>query len=367
MDAALLTKQSFWGDPTPWSKEPVPQFPELENHVLFKTSGSSGVSKSVAVSKQALLTSAVAVNHHLKVTHASRWGLALPVHHVGGFGVCARAYAADCGFCEFPERWNALAFQQWSASTGITHTSLVPTQVHDLVTMGIHAPANLVAVVVGGGRLESALGEAARKLGWPILGSYGMTEASSQVATDSLDRVSISYQVGPLPLLPIWKARMNADGLLELAGPALFSGYIIDSRYVPRTTEWHTTADFVELRGQFLTMRGRADLVVKIRGKLVDPTEIERQIRAMSGGKIEVDSFAVVAITDARSGCVLVPVIQSGTDLTMVQDVLKTYQITAPACHRMSDVIELEDFPRSPLGKLLRHEIATICELRRSS
>ena len=203
MDASLLTSDAFWNDP----RSPVPEIPELAGHVLFETSGSTGDPKWIALSKQALLVSAAAVNHHLGVTRESCWGLALPLNHVGGFGVAARAYQAGCGFQNFSQRWDAQAFREWLERQEITHTSLVPTQVHDLVKANLTEPAAVCAMVVGGGHLDPLTGQAARNLGWPVLASYGMTEAGSQIATQGLDQLHAPYQSAPVPLLPIsWRS-----------------------------------------------------------------------------------------------------------------------------------------------------------------
>ncbi|NIP97055.1 MAG: o-succinylbenzoate--CoA ligase, partial [Akkermansiaceae bacterium] len=54
--------------------------------VVFPTSGSGGEHKWVSLRREALLVSAEAVNRHLEVEPADVWMLALPHHHVGGFG-----------------------------------------------------------------------------------------------------------------------------------------------------------------------------------------------------------------------------------------------------------------------------------------
>ena len=123
MDPALLTDERFWIDPAPVDADGIPDLPELAGHVLFETSGSSGEPKQVAISKQALLVSAAAVNAHLHVSARSSWGLALPLHHVGGFGVAARSYQAKCGFHVFGRRWDPVEFCRWAGETGISHTS----------------------------------------------------------------------------------------------------------------------------------------------------------------------------------------------------------------------------------------------------
>ena len=189
MGADSLTHPAFWNDPAPFAAgcfpDRIPELPELQGHVLFETSGSTGTPKWIALSKDALLASASAVNAHLGVTKSSCWGLALPAHHVGGFGVAARAFAAGCAFREFGKKWNPAEFTIWLGENQVTHTSLVPTQVHDLVSAELRAPESLAAIVVGGGRLDEATGQAARNLGWPVLASYGMTEAASQIATQA--------------------------------------------------------------------------------------------------------------------------------------------------------------------------------------
>jgi O-succinylbenzoic acid--CoA ligase len=73
MDATRLIDPAFWTNPEPlalgdadmtaWSRS----IAELEGHVLFQTSGSSGKPKWIALSKPALQLSAAAVNRHLLV------------------------------------------------------------------------------------------------------------------------------------------------------------------------------------------------------------------------------------------------------------------------------------------------------------
>jgi O-succinylbenzoic acid--CoA ligase len=353
MDASLLTSPEFWSGP-------VSVTPELTGHVLFETSGSSGVPKSVAISKPALLASAAAVNRHLAVTPASCWGLVLPLHHVGGFGVAARAYEADCELNEFAQRWEPNSFRKWLETAGVTHTSLVPTQVHDLVKAELTSPTCLQAIVVGGGHLEPATGQAARDLGWPVLASYGMSEASSQIATQTLDSLTQPYQSAPIPLLPIWEARVSADGLLEISGPALFSGYVTRGKFTPLETEWHTTSDRVLLENRTITPLGRADTLVKILGELVDPEAIERELISLSDGQLLPGTLAVIALPDERAGHMLVPVFETSVSRQVIETTLALYGQRAPGFRRLRPATVVMNFPRSELGKLRRNELALL-------
>ena len=66
----------------------------LRGHVLLATSAGRNAPKWIAVSKQAILASASAVNAHLESGPGDHWLLALPDFHVGGMGVFARAQLA---------------------------------------------------------------------------------------------------------------------------------------------------------------------------------------------------------------------------------------------------------------------------------
>ncbi len=359
MDAALLTSHAFWDDP----RSPVPEIPELAGHVLFETSGSTGNPKWVALSKAALLASAAAVNRHLEVTRDSCWGLALPLNHVGGFGVAARAYEADCRFQNFSQRWDPRGFHDWLERNEITHTSLVPTQAHDMVQANLTAPVTLQAIVVGGGHLDHLTGQAARDLGWPVLASYGMTEAASQIATQRLDALQAPYQSAPIPLLPIWEAAATPENLLAISGPALFSGYLSDDKFTRRESAWHTTSDRVILENRCLTPHGRADALVKILGELVDPETIERELLAISRGRLTPGSFAVIAVPHERAGHGLVPIFEASVSPSIIAGLLSLYQAQAPGFRRLQPAAMIEKFPRSELGKLRRTELAAIYQL----
>lgn len=370
MDATVLSHGDFWRDATPFAAggfpETIPALPELRNHVLFQTSGSTGVPKWIALSKHALIVSATAVNRHLHVTHHACWGLALPIHHVGGFGVAVRAFQAGCRFETFAGRWEARAFATWLAECQVTHTSLVPTQVHDLVAAGLHAPQSLRAIVVGGGHLDAATGQAARNLGWRVLASYGMTEAASQIATQPLAALDAPYQPAPIPLLPIWRAETTSDGKLRIAGPALFSGVLVreNDRWIfkPRAGEWHETDDRVRLENEGITPLGRADTRVKVLGELVDLEMIERELVDLSEGRLAPGEFVVAAVPDARAQHALVPVFDAAVDRGFIATVLAAYAGQAPGFRRLREAVMLVDFPRSSLGKPCRADIVTRCQ-----
>lgn len=363
MEARQLIDPAWWSDATPIAMGAgeegpghwVADLPELAGHLLFRTSGSTGTAKWIALSKQALLLSASAVNLHLKVDAGSCWGLALPLHHVGGFGVIARAYEAVCRYEVFPSRWDAAEYAAWVTKYEVSHSSLVPTQVHDIVRAGIRAPECLRAIVVGGGKFREDLREEARALGWPMLPSFGMTEACSQVATAEIDDPQ-----GCMRVLTTWDVRTNADGLLELRGGSLLTGIVSPMAdgwvFVKREGEWFTTQDRgVMHEDRVLEIIGRSDAWVKVLGELIDPVAIEERLQKIADASGDVCELVVVALPDDRAEHRLV--LAAVGESQAVDNVLEVFHRECAGYERIAEVREVSYIPRTELGKIARAEL----------
>ena len=65
---------------------------DLQAHVWLATSGTTGALKLAALSKNALLASAAAVNRHLASDAGDVWCCVLPGFHVGGLGIFVDIY-----------------------------------------------------------------------------------------------------------------------------------------------------------------------------------------------------------------------------------------------------------------------------------
>ena len=188
-----------------------------------------------------------------------------------------------------------------------------------------------------------------------------MTEAASQIATQSLAALNASYEPAPIPVLPIWQTKLGADDQLLIAGPALFSGSLISDgkawTYHPRTSPWHETRDRVKLDAQGITPHGRIDTLVKVLGELIDPQSIEHELLALSNGKLAPQCLAVIAIPDPRGEHALVPVFDAYVDRDLMRQILSGYAVSALGPRRLREAVILDPLPLSPLGKPLRAEI----------
>lgn len=303
--------------------------PPLPRHVFVATSGTTGAIKLVALSKEAILASAAAVNARLEASERDVWIRVLPYFHVGGLGIHARAHLSGARVVEMP--WDAHAF----AATEGTLASLVPAQVHDLVSAALRPPAGLRAVLVGGGAFDPALQARGRELGWPLLATYGMSEACSTVMVED-------------ELLSHLEARSEPDGRLSFCGASLFTGYATAEGLVdPKVEGWFTTEDFGEVDGRRVRVRGRAADFVKIGGESVDLNRLDAILRYIAG-----DAAAIVAVPDARLGRVI-HLAATGE----AQGIVEAFNAQVLPYERIRAVHQVGSIPRSPLGKLLRGEL----------
>ncbi|HSN68024.1 MAG TPA: AMP-binding protein [Thermoanaerobaculia bacterium] len=335
----------------------VRALPPLEAHVWVTTSGSSGALKLVALSKSAILASAGAVNRHLEARGGDVWLSPLPHFHVGGLGIRARAFLTASDVFTL-DRWNAQAFAELAGEKGVTLTALVPAQVADLVAADARAPRALRAIVVGGGALDPRLYRDARTRGWPLLPSYGLTEACSQVATATL--ASLADAAFPdLEVLPHLDVRI-ADGRLALRGASLLTGYGLEedgaARFDdPKVNGWFISEDAAEIeeRAGRTTLRplGRSSDFIKIGGEsssLARLQEIaERAARARGA------DAAVVAVPDARLGTVVHLAV---SDAGIADEIRRAFDEKVLPFER-ARAVHVTPIPRSPLGKLQREEL----------
>ena len=335
--------------------------PPLTAHVWLTTSGSSGL-KWVALSKAALLASAHAVNTHLEATRADSWALPLPLFHVGGLGILARAHLSGAKVHHWGEaKWEAPVFHAFLTDTGAALTSLVPTQLHDLVQTGLPCPPTLRAAVIGGGALSDALGRAARALGWPALPSYGLSECCSQVATAAVESGRDEWADSPpLLLLPHIKARADADGRLQISSPSLLTGYgLVDAdgtaRFVdPKEGGWFLTEDRGSVTGSVLTIAGRLGDFVKIGGESVDVARLNRLWERQN-----IPESVLIAVPDPRLGAAIHLAAAGGIDCSPLMKAIDAYNAAVLPFERVQQTHRLTAIPRSPLGKLLRTALLT--------
>lgn len=299
------------------------------------------------------------MNHHLGLTADDHWLNVLSMDHVGGLGTWFRAQESGARWSNLSqEKWNPMEFHKSFSRYGATVTSLVPTQVFDIVREGFNCPERLRLIVVGGGALSDDLYRRARKLGWPILPSFGMSELASQVATATLDSLSSQIQRSPdLYLLSHIDARMGDNQTVFLKSPSLCSKIASlgatgwEFRHL-ESGSWYETEDRGDLIGNTLRPLGRKSDQIKVLGELVDLGALNLKFSAfLRAQNCSVDRTHIISLPDERRGSELV-LVSSDFELAQLDKFSVEFNQLVMGFERIIRSEVIKEWPRSDLGKI---------------
>ncbi len=283
------------------SGKPVHETVDLESEAtILATSGSTGLPKGVVHALRSHILSAIGAARNMPLAPGDRYLLSLPLYHAGGLAILFRTILSGAACVVAPSK---AGLPEVIENFGITHLSLVATQLKRLVEQGAGCRERLrtlKAVLVGGGPVPSALLERALELGFPIHTTYGLTETASQVTTTpagtDLDDLKTAGRV-----LPYRRVHCAEDGEIMVGGAVLFRGYATAGGISasPLQEGWFRTGDLGVLddRGR-LKVLGRKDRMFISGGENIHPEFIENALLSVEG----VREAAVVPVTDAQFG-----------------------------------------------------------------
>jgi O-succinylbenzoic acid--CoA ligase len=337
---------------------------------LLYTSGTSGRPKGALLSHESFLWSAVGSAFHLGTLPSDRWLACMPLFHVGGLSIVLRSVLAGSAVV-LHERFDAEAAARALEEDGITLASFVPTMLQRVLDARGErpAPAGLRAVLLGGAAAPAALLERAAKLGFPVLPTYGLTEAASQVATLPLGAPLRPDGGGLRPLLGT-EIRIvdHAGAVLPVgeAGEIVVRGRTVMSGYhdLPEETArvlaggWLRTGDIGVLDGGgALRVIDRRDDLVVSGGENVYPAEVEAALLAHP----EVSDVGVAGLPDADLGQRVAAWVALRPGARADAAELERFVRARLAGFKVPRVFRfVEALPRNAAGKLSRRELADV-------
>jgi o-succinylbenzoate---CoA ligase len=286
---------------------------------LVFTSGSSGEPKAALHGIRNHMANALASNRIIPLEPGDRWLLSLPLFHVAGIAVLFRCACAGATVA-VPAHDDDLAHA--IVDLGVSHVSLVATQLQRLLDTEANALAGLKAILLGGSPLPPRLVRRAVDADLPVFTTYGMTETASQIATTRAAVEKHELVTAAPPIIPD-TLRIADDGEILVSGPTLFAGYWRRGEIeLPLTADgWFQTGDLGELddHGR-LAVRGRKDTMFISGGENIHPEEIERRLLACVG----VEQAVVVPVESTEYGQRPVAFVQTSPDSSKTQDELRT-------------------------------------------
>lgn len=313
------------------------------------TSGTTGTPSLVPLTVANFHASHRANAENLGASERQVWLGTLPLFHVGGLAMAFR-WAAMGARLVLEKQFDAARVAGLLRRGDLTHASFVPTALARVLDQpGAPFSPSLEALLIGGGPMGVELLRRARALRLPVLQTYGLTEACSQVTTERLAEADGTTAGAPLPGLEVRIENDHGPVATGTIGEICVRGPTV----TPSAGAWLRTKDLGHLdsRGRLTVHARRVDLIVS-GGENVYPAEVEA---ALSESPLVLD-VAVGPMPDETWGQVPVAFVvwRSAPDIASLE---------AHARERLAGFkvprrwVTVESLPRNASGKLLRHQL----------
>ena len=347
----------------------APDLDETVDGALVFTSGTTGTPRGVRLTHGNLLSSARSWNTFLGAREDDHWLATLPLSHVAGLGVVLRSMVAGARLTVH-DRFDPSSVRAAIADDGVTHLSLVPTQLERVLDLGPVVGPRLRAILLGGAPTSPDLVRRALAAGLPVVTTYGMTEAASGVTaqppSESADHPASSGRALPGMRIRVVRddgseAPAGIGGDIEVSGPSVFRGYDDDP---DATTEvlrdgWFSTGDLGMLDpvGR-LTVTGRRDELIISGGENVAPAEVEGVLLSHP----DIEDAAVVGRADARWGTVPIAaiVLRPGRGPVAAEDVRSFCRARLAGYKVPVSIEQVGAIPRTASGKIIRRDVTRL-------
>jgi acyl-CoA synthetase (AMP-forming)/AMP-acid ligase II len=342
-----------------------------EGYAYLTTSGSTGEPKGVVLSERQI---AWAAEHVRKSHELSPWdrGLTvLPFFHVNApvVSLCASLLAGSA--LVIARRFSRRQFWSWIERYQVTWASIVPTIVAMLLDTEKPAflPGSLRFLRTGSAALPPAnLLAFEKRFGIPLIETYGLSEAASQVAANPLPPGAHKPGSAGRPTgvaLRICSLRAGQDeqelrdvlpgeiGEICIAGPSVIEAYENNEGQAAFQDNWFRTGDLGYLDADgYLFIKGRLREVIIRGGENIVPREIEEVLQSYPA----VCEAAVVGRPDPIYGEQVVAylTVRANWDAENSKQLHRHMEQHLSSPKIPVELIILDDLPRNTAGKIDR-------------
>jgi acyl-CoA synthetase (AMP-forming)/AMP-acid ligase II/acyl carrier protein len=339
---------------------------------ILLTSGSTSRPKTVPLTHLSVCLSARNVCTALKLGSRDRLLSVLPLFHGHGLisGLLAALTAGSSVVCT--PGFDVTAFFGWLTEFRPTWYTAVPA-IHQalLLAAGPHKQAaqrsSLRLVRSASNSLpQEVLGGLESLFGVPVIDTYGMTEAATQIAANPLQRRkpgSVGRSAGPeIAILDSRGRRLPRGnrGEIALRGPTITRGYDNDAAATASAFRngWFRTGDLGYLDADgYLFIIGRIKEIIHKGGEKVAPAEIEEALLSHP----DVIDAAVFPVPHRRLGEDVAAAVVLRQNAKVSERSLRDFARERLAGFKVPGLIRImSEIPKGAGGKLKRGELAVV-------
>ena len=342
--------------------------------ITLFTSGTTGKPKTVEISASQIDHAVQNLPTPFRTKPGEYWGHVLPLHHVGGVSILARALSTGGGVA-FAKDTTIEAIQELLESIPLKGISLVATQLQRLLkhAKSVERLATLDAILLGGGPLPLEVAEQALEHNLPIYQSYGMTETFAMIAAHRLSDTPDQPQCVGKPFGDT--EMMLQNGTLHLRGTQIGAASLgTASSGATSSNSWFDTGDIgrMDRHGRWMIEARRDDLILS-GGNNISPLQLEQTLARHPS----IEATVIIGVDDPEWGQRVVAIVEpiqesnqesnqtaedSAIQTTLDSDALDAWIKTQPsirAYERPKEWVILPvgtTIPRTALGKLARNQ-----------
>lgn len=340
-----------------------------EGQVCLTTSGTTGEPKGVMLLERQIVWTANHVRTSHQLSPQDRGLTVLPFFHVNApvVSLCSSLLAGSTVI--LARRFSLRHFWSWIERYKVTWASIVPTIVAILLETErpVFLPGSLRFVRTGSAALPAAdLLAFEARFGIPVIETYGLSEAASQVVANPVPPGlhkpgSAGLPVGVMLRIcyprndgePLHDVAPGKTGEICVAGPNVIAHYQNNSGQEAFQDGWFRTGDLGYLdKDGYLFIKGRSREVINRGGENIAPREVEEALQNHPA----VREVAAVGRPDSIYGeqVVAYVTLQEEWNADLAQD-LHQYAAQRLSPHKVPvDFVVLDTLPRNPTGKVER-------------
>jgi acyl-CoA synthetase (AMP-forming)/AMP-acid ligase II len=348
--------RSAGGERAEWSALPREPSPVA---ALMASSGTTGQPKLVPLSESQLLATAAGVARELQLDPSDRGYSPLPLFHINGLvvGVLSALVAGSTIVVE--RRFSRRRF--WAVVEGnrVTWLNLVPA-ILSIVDRPSESPPVRLARSASAPLPHPVRERFERRTGIPVIETYGMTEAASQITANPVGAPRCGSVGRPVDIdVRVVGDRVQIRGSRVTARYWSFEAGRWDSRPAGDPEGWLDTGDlgYFDDAG-YLYLVGRDSDVINRGGEKIQPREVEEVLLSDS----RVAAAVVVGRPHPTTGeepvaYVLPSPGPIGPIDVLAAELLRRCERNLSRFKRPVEVVVAESLPASPTGKVKRAQV----------